>query len=59
MPIKDDYNYFLLHKFILMQHRYCMIMWLIITDNDAISMSDGHSFSTDPLSSVNKILPTV
>ena len=36
-----------------------MIMWLIITDNDAISMSDGHSFSTDPLSSVNKILSTV
>ena len=31
-------------------------MWLIITDKNTISMSDGHSFSTDPLLNIIKIL---
>ena len=31
-------------------------MWLIMTDKNAISMSDGHSFSTDPLLNIIKIL---
>ena len=33
-------------------------MWLIMTDQDTTSMSDCHSFSTDPLLSVIKILQT-
>ena len=32
-----------------MQCRTCKFMWLIMTDKDTISMSDGHSFSVDPL----------
>ena len=32
-------------------------LWLIMTDKDTISMSDGHSFSADPLLII-KILST-
>ena len=39
-----------------MQCRNCEIMWLIMSDKGTISMSDGHSFSTDPLLSTIKIL---
>ena len=46
-------------KFILMQCRNGKIMWLIMADKDTISMSDGHSFSTDPLLSIIKILSTI
>ena len=38
----------MLDKFVLMLCRNCKIMWLIMTDKDSISMSDDHSFSTDP-----------
>ena len=38
----------MLDKSILMQCRICKIIWLTVTDNDTISMSNGHSFSTDP-----------
>lgn len=31
-------------------------MWLIMTDRDIISMCDDHSFSTDPMLSIIKIL---
>ena len=48
----------MLDKFILMQCKNCKIMWLIMTDKDTISMSDGHSFSTDHLLSIIKILST-
>ena len=48
----------MLDKFILMQCRNCKIAWLIVTDKDTISMLDGHSFSTDSLSSIIKILST-
>ena len=58
IPIKHDYNYFMLHKFILTQCRNCKIMWLIMTDKDTISMPDGRSFSIDPLSIIIKILST-
>ena len=34
----------MLDKFVLMQCRNRKIMWLIMTDKDAISMSDDHSF---------------
>ena len=30
----------MLEKFILMQHRNCKIMWLIMTDKDNISVSE-------------------
>ena len=46
----------MLEKIILMEVRNCKIIWLIMTDKDTISMSDGHSFSTDTLSSIIKIL---
>ena len=39
-----------------MQCRNCKIVWLIMTDKDTISMSDDHSFSTDSLLSIIKIL---
>ena len=45
-------------KFMLMQCRNCKIMWLIVSDKDTVSMSDGHSFSIDPLLSIIKILST-
>ena len=45
MPIKHDYNYFMLDKFMLMQCRNCKIMWLIMADKDTISMSDGQFFN--------------
>ena len=48
----------MLDKFIPVQCRNCKIMWVNITDKDTISMSDGHSFSTDPLLSIIKILST-
>ena len=48
----------MLSKFILMQCRNCKIMWLVITEKDTISMSDGHGFSTDPLLSIIKMLST-
>ena len=48
----------MLENFTLMQCRYCKIMWLIMTDRDTISVSDGHSFSTEPLLSIIKILST-
>ena len=48
----------MLDKLKLMQCRNCKIVWLIMTDKDTISMSDGYSFSTDPLLSIIKILPT-
>ena len=41
-----------------MQCRNCKIMWLIMTDQDTISTSDGHIFLTDPLLSIIKILST-
>ena len=56
--LKHDYNYFILEEFILMQCRNCKIMWLIMTDQDTISTSDGHIFLTDPLLSIIKILST-
>ena len=56
IPIKHGNNYFMLDKFILMQHRNCKIVWLIMADKDTISMSDDHSFSTDSLLSITKIL---
>ena len=56
--LKHNYNYFILEKFILMQCRNCKIMWLIMTDQDTISTSDGHIFLTDPLLSIIKILST-
>ena len=40
IPIKHDFNYFMLEKFILMQRRNCRIMWLIVADKDTISISD-------------------
>ena len=46
----------MLGKFKLMPCRYFKIMWLIMTDEDTISVSDGHSFLTDPLLSIIKIL---
>ena len=48
----------MLDKFILMQCRNCKIVWLIVTDKHTISMSDCHSFSTDPFLSIIKILLT-
>ena len=48
----------MLDKFILMLCRNYKIMWLIMTDNDTTSMSHGHSFSSDPLLSIVKALPT-
>ena len=45
-------------KFILTQCRNCKNMWLIMTDKDTISLSDGHSFLTDPLLSITNILST-
>ena len=41
-----------------MQCRNCKIMWLIMTDKDIFSVSDGHSFSTDPLLKNIEILST-
>ena len=41
-----------------MQCKNYKIMRLIMTDKDTISMSDGHSFSTDLLLSIIKILST-
>ena len=41
-----------------MQCRNWKILWLIMTDQDTISMSDGHNFSTDPLLSIIEILST-
>ena len=32
--------------------------WLIMADKDTISVSDGHSFSTDPLLSINYLTIT-
>ena len=55
----SHYNCFMLDKFIIMQCRNGIIMWLIMTDKDTISMSQGHSFSTDPLLSVIKMLSTI
>ena len=52
------YSYFMLNKFILMQCRNFKIMWLIITDKDTISTSDGYIFSTDLLLSIINILST-
>ena len=49
----------MLDKFILMQCKNCKIMQLIMTDKDTSSMSDGHSFSNDPLLSIIKILSTI
>ena len=34
------------------------MIWLITTDKDTILMSDDHSFSTDPLLSIIKIVST-
>ena len=48
----------MLETFILMQCRNRKILWLIMTDKDTISMSDGHSFLTDPLMSITEILST-
>ena len=48
----------MLDKFILIQCRNCKLLWLIMTDKGTISMSDGHSFLTDPLLSIIKILTT-
>ena len=39
-----------------MQYRNCKIVRLIMTVKDTISMSDGHSFSTDPLVSIKDII---
>ena len=36
----------------LIQSRNYKIMWLILTDQDVISTTDGHSFSIDPLLSI-------
>ena len=41
-----------------MQCINCKIMWLIMTDEDTISTSDGHSFPIDPLLIIIKILST-
>ena len=46
----------MLDNFLLMQYRNCKIMWLVMTNKDTISISDSHSFSTDPLLSIIKIL---
>ena len=46
----------MLDKFILMQCRNYKIMGLIMIDKDIISMSNGHSFSTDPMLSIINIL---
>ena len=46
----------MLDKFILMQCRNFKIIWLMMTDKDTISMSDGHSFSIDTLLSIIKML---
>ena len=43
-------------KLILMQWINCKIIWLIMTDKDTISMFDGHSFPTDPLLTIIKIV---
>ena len=48
----------MLEKFTLMLCRNCKIMWLIMADKNTLSTSDGHSFSTDPLLSIIKILTT-
>ena len=48
----------MLDKFIQMQCRNFKIMWLIMTDKDIFSVSDGHSFSTDPLLKKIEILST-
>ena len=56
--IKQDYNHFMLDKFILMQCRNYKIMGLIMINKDIISMSNGHSFSTDPMLSIINILST-
>ena len=45
-------------KLILMQLSNCKMIWLITTDKDTILMSDDHSFSTDPLLSIIKIVST-
>ena len=45
----------MLDKFILMQCRNCKILWLIMTDKNTDSTSDGHSFSTGPLLSIVKM----
>ena len=45
-------------KLILMQLSNCKMIWLIMTDKDTILMSDDHSFSTDPLLSIIKIVST-
>ena len=41
-----------------MQCRSYKIMWLIMANEDNISMSDGHSFSTDHFLSIIKLLST-
>ena len=41
-----------------MQCRNCKSMRLVMTYKDTLSMSNGHSFSTDPLFSAIKILST-
>ena len=56
--MKHDYNYFMFDKLILMQLSNCKMIWLITTDKDTILMSDDHSFSTDPLLSIIKIVST-
>ena len=48
----------MLDKFILMQCRNYKTIWLIMTDKDTISMSDGHSFPIDHLLSIIKTLLT-
>ena len=58
IPIQNDCNYFMLDKFVLMQCRNCKIEWLIMSDKDTVSMSNGHSFSTDLLLSITNILST-
>ena len=45
IPIKHDYNYFMLDKFILRQCRNCKIMWLTMTDKGTISLSNGQSIN--------------
>ena len=40
----------------LMPCRNCKTTWLIMTNKKTISMSDVHSFSTDPLLNIIKIL---
>ena len=48
----------MLDKFILMQCRNYKTIWLIMTNKDTISMSDGHSFPIDHLLSIIKTLLT-